>query len=263
MPNWRSTRLAPWGICHVIGPVRDTVPRIRPTTSVPPAAPRLTLVVPGSGTDAAERQAGDDTNAKPAASTSASRRSESPSTAPPGPVDRWAHHPHPVAELEDEVVVGQQILVASAHPGDGRPSGTGPPRRACARPACGWRRRSGGSRARCGRGGAGRCAPPPRREEHADRGLRTEDDHGVAGHEALLGDRHRHRALVLDTTEAMPGKRPPSCARLGGRTRSCAVQLMRCSATAARGGGSSRDGSGNRRPNSRVVITSMAITAAG
>ena len=115
MPSWRSTRLAPWGICQVIGPVRDTTPRTSPMSSGPPPAPSSTSKPPGSGqVRRSNRQAGG--RAKSEAERvhlgeAALRVTEEPGDGSE-PV-AGADHADTVAELEHEVVMGDEIIVAA------------------------------------------------------------------------------------------------------------------------------------------------------
>ena len=72
-------KLAPYGGCQTNGPVRSSRPSIRPITSGPPAAPRANSKPPSGTVTRPSASPSAMPRVKPRASTSPSRRSESPS----------------------------------------------------------------------------------------------------------------------------------------------------------------------------------------
>ena len=201
-------------------------------------------------------------SANPNASTSASRRSESPrtrATAPScsaGPTTRtrspsWS--------------TKSSVATRSSSPRRTRVAVT--PKRAgevevgaaAGRRAVGWTPRHAGSRASCDRErGAGRCGRPGRGRSAPTADSGPSDHDPVARGQPVLVGRDADHAVVLDAAE-------PDAGILGtqlGERRleslvTSTVQLTIRSARGGGGGGSSLAGSGSRRPSSSVMTTSI------
>ena len=109
--------MAAWGICHVIGPVLDTTPRPRPTTSGPPSGTQLDVPARQWKRDRADEESSGDPEGEATridfgdpplrvAEQSGNRIQL---------IDR-TNHADSIAELEDGVVTGDTIVIASSKP---------------------------------------------------------------------------------------------------------------------------------------------------